>query len=112
GDGLVERGSGGLRAAKDAHVRRPDSLRDVEPLAQLGQLLFAKRRRGLREPHACADAVDFDAVPVGETTQRQQVIVGRVRQPVHGQVDAVGAGSTAMRMRSSYVIVFAWSACR
>src|SRR5262249_17960201 len=84
----VQRGAGRLRAAEYAYVGRADLLRDVQPFTELGQLLFPLFGRGLRETYARSDAVDLDAVLVSETTQRQQVVVGRAGQPVHRHVDA------------------------
>src|SRR5947207_7691504 len=62
-DRLRQRGPLGLRAAEDAHVSGPDLLRNIQPFAQLAELLLAQFGSRLREPDACANAVDFDPIP-------------------------------------------------
>src|SRR5207237_3717177 len=90
-DRLVERGPLRLRAPEHAHMRRADLLRDIQPFAQLDQLLFPQFCGGLRQPSASSDAGNLDALPTRETAQRQQLIIRRAGQPVHRHVDAVRA---------------------
>ena len=54
-DGLFESGPVRLRSAEHAHMRRAEFLRDVQPFAQLVELLFPQCSRGLGNVHAAKE---------------------------------------------------------